>query len=89
MEWQSNRKLGSGGTFKPVTLASEPSQVWTLWGMTEHTHKPELPFTPVFRTNAFPEDAIHDWNFRGGMFRYYTRVMNHSVWVLVEYKEFT
>ena len=69
----------------PVRVPGEPSRVWTLWPETHEDKPPALPVVPVHRRNAFHEDYVHDWNIHNGMFRYYSRITDEPVWVLLEY----
>jgi hypothetical protein len=66
-----------------------PHQVWTLFRERDQNQRPALPFRPVTRENAWPEDAMHDWNEyrnKGQLYLHYaSRVEDHSVWILVEY----
>lgn len=63
-----------------------PFRVWTLFLETDPDKKPSLPITPSHRGNAFLEDYVHDWNIeRGNVLRYYSRAIQDSVWILVEY----
>lgn len=84
MQWIRRPELPSGGAFKTVDLSQEPIRLWTLIGALDKANPPKLPITPVHRENAFHEDKIHDWNWRAGKLRYYTRVMDRSCWVLLE-----
>jgi hypothetical protein len=70
----------------PVQLAEHPTNVWTLYQHTDEKAPPKLPFKPIHRVNAFVEDEMHDWTWRGGRFYYRSRVMDRPVWVLVEYE---
>jgi hypothetical protein len=71
----------------------QPFRVWTLYGEGRDDPKapPALPIAPTHNAGAFLEDRIHDWNVTrlDGVphLRYYSRVMPHSCWVLVEYAE--
>ena len=78
---------GKAPRAKPVRLAEKPDRVWTLYGDYDEQHKPQLPFAPMHLHGAFMEDYVHDWNWRGGVFRYYSRVVNGPTWVLLEYKK--
>ena len=69
----------------PVPLAQKPSRVWTLLRHTSAEPAPELPFRPSRSTIL--EDYVHDWHWHKGMFRYYSRVTDKPVWVLLEYED--
>lgn len=69
---------------REVAVPQKPSRVWTtLFGLQE------LPVTPVHGRGFFLEDEIHDWSWRDGRLRYFSRVtsLNEARWVLLEYKE--
>ena len=85
IKWVPDSSRITGGVFEPMKLKIKPLRVYTLFNETTKSRKPKLPITPVHRENCFYEDWIHDWNFHNGQFRYYTRVMDCSVWILVEY----
>lgn len=70
---------------KKVATLERPDRVWTLYQERDASAPPSLPFAPVCRRNAWPEDVIHDWNWRAGILRYYSRVADHGVWILCEY----
>ncbi len=75
---------------REVTLSSpnRPFRVWTLYGegRNDPGTPPVLPIAPIHLRGAFLEDFLHDWNMRGTTLRYYSRVMQDNVWILVEYK---
>lgn len=71
-----------------LTSNERPYRVWTLYGEGRDDPKrpPKLPITPVHNHGAFLEDYVHDWNIQqGNVLRYYSRAVEHSVWILVEY----
>lgn len=78
-EWVSNPPMPNRA--KPIALKDKPKRIWTLFG----EKSPELPFVPVHNVNAFLEDFVHDWNWAGGKLRYYSRVTDRPVWILLEY----
>lgn len=88
--WEKRNDLFTGGRFVPVHIpyldGVEPEKVWTMYEYNNPNNPPSLPVVPIHNQNAFKEDRIHDWRIIGTQFRYYTRVMNESVWVLLEYK---
>jgi len=86
MEWLVRPELPTGGSFKVVDLDEEPELIWTLLLQFDKTKPPKLPIAPVHHENAFMEDRVHDWMWRAGKLRYYTRVMDRSCWVLLEMK---
>jgi len=64
----------------------------TVMGRDDPTTPPALPIAPVHNLGAFLEDHIHDWNMQrrageGPHLRYYSRVVAHSCWILLEYAE--
>ncbi len=80
----------SGFRALPVPVAfhrRDVDRVWTLYLHTDKTTRPDLPYRPVHRVNAFAEDYIHDWNIDNRGFRYASRVTDAPVWVLVEFKK--
>lgn len=58
-------------------------RVWTILGATDPNEKPE-PFVPVHLENAFMEDRVHDWDLKGGVLSYYSRIWGGETWILVE-----
>lgn len=69
---------------RKIQLPEEPYRVWTLFEQ-DPTKTPSLPMVPVHNDGAFLEDKIHDWRFKNGTLSYYSRLIQHSVWILVEY----
>lgn len=75
----------------------EPYRVWTLYGhegWRDPNVRPTLPIKPIHNHGAFLEDFIHDWNVHyrkgvGFVLGYYSRVVDHSVWILCEYVDRT
>jgi hypothetical protein len=87
MEWVPDKTI-AGGHFVPVQLDKRPDRIWTLYFEQDASKTPALPITPAHNVNAFMEDYVHDWNFeRDGRLRYYTRIMDRSCWILLEFKE--
>ena len=72
---------------KSFPVEREPFRVWTIMGNQDPEDKPKLPISPVHLRNAFMEDKTHDWKWRQGKLRYYSRVADHSVWVLCEFND--
>lgn len=71
-----------------VRVPGKPSRVWTLFRDTDENAPPTLPIKPQHRVNAFLEDRVHDWTTtRDGLFKYFSRVTDEPVWVLLEYDE--
>jgi hypothetical protein len=70
---------------RQLPLERRPTRVWTLFLERDPKKAPTLPIAPVVRVNAWPEDVIHDWNHRKGTLRYFSRAVESSVWILVEY----
>lgn len=64
-------------------LPREPLQVATLLNEQLFT---ETGHSLSHRRTVFLEDRMHDWNWRDGRFRYYSRVANQAD-VLVVYSE--
>ncbi len=87
MQWVRRPELPGGGVFETTDLPQEPTRLWSLTGALDRKSPPKLPIKPVHHENAFLEDRMHDWNWRAGKLRYYTRVMDRSCWVLVEFKD--
>lgn len=85
MEWVEDDTRVCGGRFIPAELPSEPKRVWTLFKEQNKNSIPSLPIIPVHHENAFIEDRTHDWTWNKGKFHYYTRVMDCSCWILLEY----
>jgi len=75
------------GPAPAVDLPEKPSRVWTLFRHTDENEPPELPIVPSHFHNAFLEDYVHDWKWRNGKFRYFSRVTEGPVWLLLEYAE--
>jgi len=51
---------------------------------TDKNKPPELPYIPVHLKNAFLEDRVHDWDIVQGYFRYYSRISEGDIWILLE-----
>jgi hypothetical protein len=72
---------------KRVALENRPARVWTL--ILRDGHDPErppaLPIVPQHLMNAFLEERMHDWTWANSELRYFSRVAEHSVWILVEF----
>lgn len=87
--WLQPGDKGCGSVPKalPIEVAQQPDRIWTLFKHTKEEEVPQLPFTPVHHHNAFSEDRTHDWNWMNGTLRYYSRVADRPVWILLEYKE--
>lgn len=85
VEWEANKGLPSGGRFKVADLASRPTRIWTLVREQDRRRPPALPIAPEHGVNAFMEDEIHDWSWKAGKLRFFSRVADRSVWLLLEY----
>ena len=74
---------------KRVAVARCPSRVWTLpWRGASAALVPALPIAPVHGRNAFAEDAGHDWQWKAGTLRYFSRIVDPAerpVWILCEF----
>ena len=70
-----------------AALHRRPRSVWTLLREQDLNKKPTLPILPVHGQNAFFEDFIHDWHYARGELRYFSRICNGGVWVLVEFDD--
>lgn len=68
-----------------VDVAEKPTRVWTLYLHRDPAAVPILPYEPLHNVNAFLEDQIHDWIWRDGRLKYYSRVIDGRVWLLLEY----
>lgn len=67
-----------------VSVPKKPVTVWTLFRETDPNKIPSLPIHP-HRGIAFPEDELHDWAWKNGRLRYFSRLNEGGVWVLLEY----
>jgi hypothetical protein len=70
---------------RKISLEKMPHRVWTVMVNYNPDNKPELPMVPQHLHNAFLEDKTHDWAWKNGVLRYFSRVADHSVWILCEY----
>ncbi len=70
----------------PVPLAEKPAAVWTLFRQHDPSQPPTLPCSLTRADGAFSEDETHDWAWRGGKLRYFSRAANGPVWLLLEYR---
>ena len=70
----------------PVPLADKPSAVWTLLAHTDPDKPPALPCRLTRADGVMSEDEMHDWAWRGGKLRYFSRAGNGPVWLLLEYR---
>lgn len=61
-------------------------RIWTLFLNMDSEEKPGLPIKPVHNVNAFLEDYVHDWVYRNGILRYFSRAVHSNVWILIEHK---
>ncbi|MFA5186542.1 MAG: hypothetical protein WC551_08720 [Patescibacteria group bacterium] len=84
-EWTKGGATGLIPRALPCAVERKPDRVWTLY--CNPAAPPNLPFEPQHNVNAFYEDYMHDWNWRAGQFRYYSRVADRPVWVLLEYED--
>lgn len=88
--WREDPRYGLGGIFEKVPIQLTERQikkVWTLYRYTDQNLPPPLPYLAVHNHNAWLEDFMHDWSIRQGQFHYGTRIMDRSVWVLIEYED--
>lgn len=79
-------KPGSAMKARNVPLKEKPDVLWTLFRETDLASPPKLPIVPVVRINAWPEDYLHDWNWRRGELIYSSRCADGPVWILLEYQ---
>lgn len=79
-------KPGSVMKARNVPLLEKPDAIWTLLHETDPNKPPKLPIVPRIRVNAFPEDYVHDWNWRRGELIFSSRVADGPVWILLEYQ---
>lgn len=87
-EWQPDDSIVCGGRFAVIDLVQKPWRIWTLLvPNAKRTDPPSLPIEPQHNVNAFLEDETHDWTWRAGRLRYYTRVADRSVWLLIVYRK--
>jgi hypothetical protein len=77
------------GPAPAIDVAEKPSKVWTLYHFRDLEVVPALPYMPVHHKNAFVEDYVHDWNWRDGKFRYFSRILDGRVWLLLEHEVLT
>lgn len=88
-DWKHIPELPTGGRWLNVSVhrIERPFRLWTLFRETNRDKRPELPIIPTHRGNAWLEDYTHDWSMVGpGAIKYFSRVMNCGVWVLLEYE---
>lgn len=85
VEWTPDEELQSGGRFADAALARSPYRIWTLPGETDKAKPPALPIALAHGKDAFLEDKIHDWAWQAGKLKYFSRVSDRSVWLLLEY----
>ena len=64
----------------------EIHRLYTLYHFTDEKSPPKLPYDPVHLTNAFLEDKGHDWSQSENAIRYFSRVVEDGVWLLLEMK---
>lgn len=89
-EWKDVPELPTGGRWllTSVHRTERPKRLWTLLRETDRNKQPQLPIVPAHLGNAYLEDYVHDWRMVGpGVIKYFTRVMNCGVWVLLEYEQ--
>ena len=87
MTWEKNDKLITKGKFRPEPFTEvRPTYIHSL-PQYDAKKKPELPIRTRHGENSFMEDYVHDWNILGGQLHYFTRVMNRSCWILLEWWE--
>lgn len=76
--------IGPCKRFRPIL----PHQIWTLYHYTDELTRPHLPYVATHNVNAFLEAYVHDWNDDpDGYLQYHTRILDRSVWILLEYDE--
>ena len=63
------------------------SRIWTLYdGNKNPEYKFDLPIKPVHFLNAYLEERVNDWRQDGTILKYYSRISDGNVWILVEEK---
>jgi hypothetical protein len=90
--WMPPHPEGRGSGTIPFSYngLNAPNRVWTLYHEDKEESPPKLPIEPRHLVNAFMEDNVHDYLFRSGEFRYYSRVTDlrkGGVWLLFEYRK--
>lgn len=75
------------GVYETIDMPQRPSAVWTLHRFRDPNVKPSLPYTPIHQVNAIAEDVSHDWSWRAGQFRYFSRVTDDCIWLLLEFED--
>lgn len=73
---------------RTITVHRKPDRVWTLLGHSDRNRPPHPRLVPVHGQTAFIEERVHDWAWKEGVLRYYSRVVDRrdGVWLLLEYK---
>ena len=86
-EWVKGGANGQIPVAKSTECPEKPDSLWTLYLENRPESPPPLPMVPVHLTNACLEDQGHDWVWRDGRLRYFSRVVDRPIWVLLIYKD--
>jgi hypothetical protein len=84
--WTLDPAHPAGGTHDPIPLPERPDRVWSLFDALDRAEPPRLPLAPAQAVNALSEDISHDWLWADGTLRYFSRSMDRSCWVLLEWE---
>lgn len=85
VDFQILRGVQANGRIR-IPLARKPVRVATLINEAEF----ERDHLLIHNRTVFLEDALHDWNYEDGFFRYYTRVAEVAdVVVVFQLEKFT
>jgi hypothetical protein len=67
-----------------VRLPYEPTKLWTA--IPPNREPVDVPEVLIHHQNAFVESAVHDWSWRNGELRYFSRCVDNDepAWIFVE-----
>lgn len=70
-----------------VEVKERPSRVWTMYRDPED-YEYEMPQCFIHKKNAFLEDETHDWCWKAGKLRYFSKVVSRTepVWIYLEFE---
>lgn len=80
LRYEILRNIKASGTIK-IPLTERPVRVATMLDEARFNEDQLL----IHNTTVFLEDALHDWNWKDGQFRYYTHVAERAD-VLIVYE---